>query len=205
MQHMSMRKISWRMSCYHPSWQHLHSARPHYYCTGYSKFLMFSVCVLAQLSVATTNSSPPIPTTVALSPAQSQTTPRGVHLLYVMHYYNIPVVIHEVSQIFYKFTTFKCFACTDLFKKNWKLSEMCHSATRHHMNIYYAPSFKATLNFFSRVWRLKIYALQPPGDTTDHQGHSSFRPLWPCIMNVGWRERNQQDATNLMFIIKLLS
>ena len=32
-----------------------------------------------------------------------------------------------------------------------------------------------------------------------------FRLLWPCIMNVGWRERNQQDATNLMFIIKLLS
>ena len=33
----------------------------------------------------------------------------------------------------------------------------------------------------------------------------NFRLLWPCIMNVGWRERNQQDATNLMFIIKLLS
>ena len=32
-----------------------------------------------------------------------------------------------------------------------------------------------------------------------------FRLLWPCIMNVGWRERNQQVATNLMFIIKLLS
>ena len=32
-----------------------------------------------------------------------------------------------------------------------------------------------------------------------------FRLLWPCIMNVGWRERNQQDATKLMFIIKLLS
>ena len=27
--------------------------------------------------------------------------------------------------------------------------------------------------------------------------------LWPCIMNVVWRERNQQDAANLMFIIKL--
>ena len=34
---------------------------------------------------------------------------------------------------------------------------------------------------------------------------TSFRLLWPCIMNVGWRERNQQVATNLMFIIKLLS
>jgi len=33
----------------------------------------------------------------------------------------------------------------------------------------------------------------------------SFRLLWPCIMNVGWRERNQHDATNQMFIIKLLS
>ena len=32
-----------------------------------------------------------------------------------------------------------------------------------------------------------------------------FRVLWPCIMNVGWRERDQQDATNLMFIIRLLS
>jgi hypothetical protein len=32
-----------------------------------------------------------------------------------------------------------------------------------------------------------------------------FRLLWPCIMNLGWRERDQQDATNLMFIIKLLS
>ena len=32
-----------------------------------------------------------------------------------------------------------------------------------------------------------------------------FRLLWPCIMNVGWRERNQQYAINLMFIIKLLS
>ena len=33
----------------------------------------------------------------------------------------------------------------------------------------------------------------------------SFRLLWPCIMNIGWRERNQQHAANLMFIIKLLS
>jgi len=33
----------------------------------------------------------------------------------------------------------------------------------------------------------------------------SFRLFWLCIMNVGWRERNQQDATNPMFIIKLLS
>ena len=33
----------------------------------------------------------------------------------------------------------------------------------------------------------------------------NFRFLWPCIMNVGWREKDQQDATNLMFIIKLLS
>ena len=32
-----------------------------------------------------------------------------------------------------------------------------------------------------------------------------FRFLWPYIMNIGWRERNQLDATNLMFIIKLLS
>ena len=31
----------------------------------------------------------------------------------------------------------------------------------------------------------------------------SFRLLWPCIMNLGLRERDQQDATNLMFIIKL--
>jgi len=29
--------------------------------------------------------------------------------------------------------------------------------------------------------------------------------LGSCDVNVGWRERNQQDATNLMFIIKLLS
>jgi len=29
--------------------------------------------------------------------------------------------------------------------------------------------------------------------------------LWPCIKNVGWRERNQQDATNPMLIIELLS
>jgi hypothetical protein len=93
-------------SCYYPSWQHLHIARPHYYCTGYSKFLIFSVCIVAQLSVATTNSSSLVPTTVALSPAQSQTTPRGVHLLftqlYLMHYYNTPAVMHEISQIFYK-------------------------------------------------------------------------------------------------------
>ena len=33
----------------------------------------------------------------------------------------------------------------------------------------------------------------------------NLRFLWPCIMNVGWRERDQQDATNLKFIIKLLS
>ena len=32
-----------------------------------------------------------------------------------------------------------------------------------------------------------------------------FRLVWPCVMNVGWRERNQQDAVNLIFIIKLLS
>jgi len=34
---------------------------------------------------------------------------------------------------------------------------------------------------------------------------ANFRLLWLCIMNVGWRERNHQDATNQMFIIKLLS
>ena len=33
----------------------------------------------------------------------------------------------------------------------------------------------------------------------------NFRLLWPCIMNVGWRERNQHDATNVIFIITLLS
>jgi len=39
-----------------------------------------------------------------------------------------------------------------------------------------------------------------------HLKHKStfFRLLWPCITNVGWRKRNQQDATNLMFIIKRL-
>ena len=36
-------------------------------------------------------------------------------------------------------------------------------------------------------------------------GRTNFRLLWPCIMNVGWRERDQQDATYLMFIMKLLS
>jgi len=38
-----------------------------------------------------------------------------------------------------------------------------------------------------------------------NQLDATFRFLWPCIMNVGWRERNQQDATNPIFIIKLLS
>ena len=33
---------------------------------------------------------------------------------------------------------------------------------------------------------------------------ANFRLVWPCILNVGWRER-KQDAANLMFIIKLLS
>jgi len=32
-----------------------------------------------------------------------------------------------------------------------------------------------------------------------------FRFLWPCIMNIGWKERNQQDATNPTFIIKHVS
>ena len=33
----------------------------------------------------------------------------------------------------------------------------------------------------------------------------SFRPFWPCVMNVGWRERETNKMqTNLMFIIKLL-
>ena len=51
--------------------------------------------------------------------------------------------------------------------------------------------------FFWAVWtRLIIYC-----QVID----SNFRLLWPCIMNIRWRERNQQDATNLMFIIKLLS
>ena len=30
-----------------------------------------------------------------------------------------------------------------------------------------------------------------------------LRLLWPCIMNVRWRERNQQDATNLMSEIEV--
>ena len=41
--------------------------------------------------------------------------------------------------------------------------------------------------------------------STSAHGATYFRLLWPCIMNVVWTERNQQDATNLMFIIKLLS
>jgi hypothetical protein len=32
----------------------------------------------------------------------------------------------------------------------------------------------------------------------------NFMFLWPCIVKVRWRE-NQQDATNLMFILKYLS
>ena len=31
----------------------------------------------------------------------------------------------------------------------------------------------------------------------------NFRLVWPCIMNVGWRERNQQDATNPTQLIRL--
>ena len=49
--------------------------------------------------------------------------------------------------------------------------------------------------FYTKVLHCRL----PP-----KQAWLKFRLLWPCIMNVGWRERNQQDATNLMFIIKLL-
>ena len=49
-------------------------------------------------------------------------------------------------------------------------------------------------------WALFVVTLLRP-----IRNNENSRFLWPCIMNVGWRERNQQDATNLMFIIKLLS
>ena len=38
-----------------------------------------------------------------------------------------------------------------------------------------------------------------------NRSFTSFRFLRPCIMSVGWSERNQQDATIPMFITKLLS
>ena len=37
-----------------------------------------------------------------------------------------------------------------------------------------------------------------------YQTYKYFRLLWPCIMNVGRRKRNQKDAANLVFIIKLI-
>ena len=42
-----------------------------------------------------------------------------------------------------------------------------------------------------------------PSKTTNLVWYFWF--LWPCIMNARWRERNQQDATNLMFIVKRIS
>ena len=59
------------------------------------------------------------------------------------------------------------------------------------------------------VYFLLVYIVRLPGIATTlwvkNRYVINFRLLWPCIMNVGWRKRNQQDATNLMFIIKLLS
>ena len=46
-----------------------------------------------------------------------------------------------------------------------------------------------------------VLCLEP--DTEGRQ-YFIFRLLWPCVMKVGWRERNQQDAANLVFIVKLL-
>ena len=58
----------------------------------------------------------------------------------------------------------------------------------------------------SRDWRYESEPpLKPSRLTCYKQFGTNFGLLWPCIMNVGWRERNQQGATCLMFIIKLLS
>jgi len=46
--------------------------------------------------------------------------------------------------------------------------------------------------------------LDPDGWTLFKFYTRIFWFLWLCIMSVGWRERNQQDATNPMFIMKLL-
>jgi len=82
------------------------------------------------------------------------------------------------------------------------LSSYLHNAANEAISVKFN-------NYFIPI-RLKIlfsYTLY----YWQHNTHSiprytqNFRLLWPCIMNVGWRERNQQDENNLMFIIKLLS
>ena len=80
--------------------------------------------------------------------------------------------------------------------------------------IYYA-NFNQNLTFFfqTRAPQINWQSLAVGQKlNTEYSGqnesaitHTFFRLLWPCIMNVGWRERNQQDATNPMFVIKLLS
>jgi hypothetical protein len=57
---MRMRKISWRMtSCYYASWKHSKRALAHYML--FEMLDVFSLCVVAQLSVAPANGSPLLP------------------------------------------------------------------------------------------------------------------------------------------------
>jgi hypothetical protein len=56
---MRTRMISWRMtSFYYPSCKHLHTALANY--THLEMLDVFSLCVVTELSVAPTNSSPPV-------------------------------------------------------------------------------------------------------------------------------------------------
>ena len=55
------------------------------------------------------------------------------------------------------------------------------------------------------VWCAMHYE---PACPVAQTGFSTFQDVcecYPSILIVGWRDRNQQDATNMMFIIKLLS
>lgn len=71
---MRMRNISWRMTSFHyPSPECNRTVLSTATC--YSKYLMFAVCVSAELSVASTNSSPPV-SFIINTPAPHQTRPR---------------------------------------------------------------------------------------------------------------------------------
>jgi hypothetical protein len=87
MRQMRLRKITWRMTrCYYPSWKHSHNALAH--CTLLEMLDVFSLCVVAEQSVAHTSTSPVVPTIAAaprtaqdMPPTPPQPPPRENHLV----------------------------------------------------------------------------------------------------------------------------
>ena len=86
---MRMRKISWRMSsCFYPSWKPSQMLLV--------KLNVFSLCLVAELSVALTNIRPVFPFTVTYPHYTTHAQPRGEDILIFYKYRSVSVNLFAI-------------------------------------------------------------------------------------------------------------